>query len=50
MTDDLMDKIVVYSNVFEIFLIFLLVAIAVALIADIMKNIYEIKNHKIDYS
>jgi len=49
MTDNVMDKVVIYSNVFEIFLMLLLAGIALALIADMMKNIYEIKNKKIDY-
>lgn len=49
MTDEIMDKLVVYSIVFEVFVILLLVTITVALAADTMKNIYELKIHKIDY-
>jgi len=50
MTDNFMDKIVIYSIVFEVFAIILLAAIAIALMVDIGKNLYNLKNHRIDYS
>lgn len=50
MTDDIMDKIVIYSIVFEGFAIIFLLTIAIALIADIGKNLYNLKNQRIDYS
>jgi len=50
MTDTFMDKIVIYSIVFEVFAISLLATIAIALLVDIGKNLYNLKNHRIDYS